>query len=89
VARIFDLCNCWRNRLALSCLNGATARTWQVGDQIIVCRSTYVDEMQAVRLRSEILTLDHNNHIIERMTYSVTLDGAERYFFEIRGGAAT
>jgi len=68
-------------------LNGAAARTCQVGDQIIVCSSTYVDETQVVRLIPTILTFDRNNHITERMTYSVTRDGAERYCFEIRGEA--
>lgn len=68
-------------------LNGAAARTCQVGDQIIVCSSAYVDEAQIVRLRPIILAFDRNNHITDRMTYSVTRDGAERYGFEIRGEA--
>lgn len=68
-------------------LNGAAARTCQAGDQIIVCSSTYVDETQIVRLRPRILTFDRNNHIADRMTYSVTQDGAQRYCFEILGEA--
>jgi len=68
-------------------LNGAAARTSQVGDQIIVCSSTYVDGSQIARLRPRILTFDRDNHISDRMTYSVTCDGAERYGFEILGEA--
>ncbi|MCK1394421.1 aspartate 1-decarboxylase [Bradyrhizobium sp. 1] len=66
-------------------LNGAAARTCQVGDQIIVCSATYVDEAQIVQLRPKILTFDRDNHVSDRMTYSVTRDGAERYCFEILG----
>ncbi len=64
-------------------LNGAAARTCQVGDQIIVCSSTYVDEAEIVRLKPRILTFDRDNHVSDRMTYSVTRDEAERYCFEI------
>jgi aspartate 1-decarboxylase len=63
-------------------LNGAAARTCQVGDQIIVCSSTYVEGAQIVQLKP-ILAFDRNNNITDRMTYSVTRDGAERYCFEI------
>lgn len=65
-------------------VNGAAARTCQVGDQIIVCSSTYVNEAQIAGLRPKILAFDRNNHIIDRLTYSVTRDSAERYCFEIR-----
>lgn len=66
-------------------LNGAAARTCQVGDAIIVCSSTYVDETKIVRLRPRILTFSRDNEIADRLTYSVTQDGAERYRFEILG----
>ncbi|MBR1130912.1 aspartate 1-decarboxylase [Bradyrhizobium iriomotense] len=68
-------------------LNGAAARTCQVGDQIIVCSSTYVDEAQIVGLSPKILIFDGNNDISERITYSVTRDGAERCCFAILGEA--
>lgn len=66
-------------------LNGAAARTCQVGDQIIVCSSTYVDETQIVRLTPKILTFDRNNQITDRLTYSASSDAAGRYSFEIVG----
>lgn len=64
-------------------LNGAAARTCQVGDQIIVCSSMYVDGTGIVELKPRILAFDRNNHVIDRMIYSVTRNGAERYCFEI------
>jgi aspartate 1-decarboxylase len=66
-------------------LNGAAARTCQVGDAIIVCSSTYVSEAQIVQLRPRILTFNRDNQVIDRLTYSVSQDGAERYYFEIVG----
>ncbi|MBR0713854.1 aspartate 1-decarboxylase [Bradyrhizobium liaoningense] len=68
-------------------LNGAAARTCQVGDQIIVCSSTYVNDAQIAGLRPKILAFDRNNHIVDRLTYSLTRDDAERYRFEILGEA--
>lgn len=66
-------------------LNGAAARTCQVGDSIIVCSSTYVDETRIVQLTPKILAFDRNNQIIDRLTYSVSSDAAGRYRFEIVG----
>ena len=68
-------------------LNGAAARTCQVGDQVIICSSTYIEEAAILQLKPRILTFDRDNHIADRMTYSVTQDVAERYNFEIRGEA--
>jgi aspartate 1-decarboxylase len=68
-------------------LNGAAARTCQVGDEIIVCSSMYVDEAKIVQLKPTILTFDRNNQISDRLTYLVTRDGTERYRFEIVGEA--
>lgn len=66
-------------------LNGAAARTCQIGGQIIVCSSTYTDGARIVRMKPRILAFDRDNHITDRMTYSVTRDGAERYCSEILG----
>jgi aspartate 1-decarboxylase len=64
-------------------LNGAAARTCQIGDEIIICSSTYVDETQILRLKPTILTFDRNNPISDRLTSPVTRDSEERYRFEI------
>jgi aspartate 1-decarboxylase len=66
-------------------LNGAAARTCQVGDQIIVCSSAYLDETRIVQLRPKILTFDRSNHIADRLTYVVTPEPTGRYRFEIVG----
>lgn len=66
-------------------LNGAAARTCQVGDQLIICSSSYLDEQRIVGLRPKILTFDRSNEIADRLTYSVTSDAAGRYGFEIIG----
>jgi aspartate 1-decarboxylase len=66
-------------------LNGAAARTCQVGDQLIICSSLYLDERRIVELRPKILTFDRSNQIADRLTYSVTSDAEGRYGFEIVG----
>lgn len=70
-------------------LNGAAARTCQVGDQIIICNSTYLDESRLTSLKPKVLTFDRENHITERLTYSVELDAEGRYTFDIRNQADT
>ena len=68
-------------------LNGAAARTYQPGDAIIVCSSTYVSETQIVQHRPRILTFDRNNDVVDRLTYFVTRDDAEGCLFEILGSS--
>jgi aspartate 1-decarboxylase len=64
-------------------LNGAAARTCQPGDPIIVCNSIYLDESEITSLKPRIVTFDENNHICERLSYSVGLDAHGRYSFAI------
>ncbi|CAN7356843.1 aspartate 1-decarboxylase [Rhizobium sp. LjRoot258] len=64
-------------------LNGAAARTCQAGDQIIVCNSVYLDESKLTSLKPKILTFDSDNNIVERLSYSVSIDADDRYRFEI------
>lgn len=64
-------------------LNGAAARTCQVGDQLIICSSSYMDEQRIVELKPKILTFDRSNQVADRLTYSVTSDAEGRYGFEI------
>ena len=64
-------------------LNGAAARTCQPGDQVIVCNSIYLDESEITSLKPRIVTFDENNHISERLSYSVGLDADRRYSFVI------
>ncbi|TRC98447.1 aspartate 1-decarboxylase [Mesorhizobium sp. WSM4303] len=64
-------------------LNGAAARTCQPGDQIIVCNSIYLNETEITSLKPRIVTFDQDNHISDRLTYSVDLDAHGQYTFSI------
>ncbi|OHV84115.1 aspartate 1-decarboxylase [Mesorhizobium sp. ORS 3428] len=55
-------------------LNGAAARTCQPGDPIIVCNSIYLNEAHIAAPKPRIVAFDQDNHIRERLTYSVDLD---------------
>ncbi|GLS33486.1 L-aspartate 1-decarboxylase [Mesorhizobium albiziae] len=64
-------------------LNGAAARTCQPGDQIIICNSVYLDETELTALKPRVLTFDKDNHITERLTYSVERNADGGYSFSI------
>ncbi|MBD9524476.1 aspartate 1-decarboxylase [Ensifer sp. ENS02] len=64
-------------------LNGAAARTCQPGDQIIICNSVYLDERQLTSLKPKVITFDEDNHIRDRLSYSVGIDAEGRYKFDI------
>ncbi|RUW44293.1 aspartate 1-decarboxylase [Mesorhizobium sp. M1A.F.Ca.ET.072.01.1.1] len=68
-------------------LNGAAARTCQPGDPIIVCNSIYLNEAHITALKPRIVTFDQDNHISERLSYSVDLDASGRYSFSIHNEA--
>lgn len=70
-------------------LNGAAARTCQPGDQIIICNSVYLDERQITSLKPKVLTFDENNHIRDRLSYSVSVGVDGKYTFEILDHAHT
>jgi aspartate 1-decarboxylase len=64
-------------------LNGAAARTCQPGDELIICSSIYIDGASIVDLSPAVLTFDADNHVTERLRYSVSQDDAGRYQFAI------
>ena len=64
-------------------LNGAAARTCQPGDQIIICNSVYVTADEITTLKPRVLTFDSQNRIVDRLSYSVSLDESGRYRFAI------
>ncbi|MDX8527989.1 aspartate 1-decarboxylase [Mesorhizobium sp. MSK_1335] len=68
-------------------LNGAAARTCQPGDPIIVCNAIYLNEAHITALKPRIVTFDQDNHIRERLSYSVDLDASGRYSFSIHDEA--
>ncbi|WP_041699194.1 aspartate 1-decarboxylase [Allorhizobium ampelinum] len=64
-------------------LNGAAARTCQVGDQVIICNSIYQNEENISCLTPIVLTFDENNYVKDRLMYSVSKDTLGRHTFEI------
>ncbi|WP_065377381.1 aspartate 1-decarboxylase [Ensifer adhaerens] len=70
-------------------LNGAAARTCQPGDQVIICNSVYLEESRLTSLKPKILTFDENNHVQDRLSYSVGVDASGKYTFEILDEAET
>lgn len=64
-------------------LNGAAARTCQLGDQVIICNSVYLDESQITSLKPKVLTFDENNLVRDRLSYSVGVNAEGGYTFEI------
>lgn len=64
-------------------------KTCQPGDQIIICNSVYLDESRLTSLKPKVLTFDENNHVQDRLCYSVGVDASSKYTFEILGEAET
>ncbi|MER9902835.1 aspartate 1-decarboxylase [Mesorhizobium sp. M0130] len=49
----------------------------------LVCNSIYLDEAQITSMKPRIVTFDQDNHVRERLSYSVDLDAHGRYRFSI------
>ena len=64
-------------------LNGAAARTCQVGDPLIVCSSEYVSDLEIPQMRPRIVAFDRDNRIVARLTYVVEREPGDRYKFSI------
>ncbi|MGB0749209.1 MAG: aspartate 1-decarboxylase [Magnetospiraceae bacterium] len=64
-------------------LNGAAARTCEVGDPLIICSSIYADTSELTTLRPKIITFNRDNSIADRLVYETTeQDG--KYAFQIK-----
>lgn len=62
-------------------LNGAAARTCQIGDEVIIGAFEYVASPQDICQREPIvLTFDAQNNIEERLRYVVAQDGEDMAF---------
>ncbi|MBY3327469.1 aspartate 1-decarboxylase [Rhizobium laguerreae] len=68
-------------------LNGAAARTCQVGDELIVCSSAYLDEEQIAGIKPRILTFNRDNSVRDRMFYDATAQEDGAMTFAIRQGS--
>ncbi|RWE11407.1 MAG: aspartate 1-decarboxylase [Mesorhizobium sp.] len=64
-------------------LNGAAARTCQLGDPLIICNSVYVEEAELTALKPRVLTFDRDNQVAEQLTYSVERNAAGGYSFSV------
>jgi aspartate 1-decarboxylase len=66
-------------------LNGAAARTCQVGDEIIIAACDYIPAGDLPNTHPRVLTFDRDNGIDEAFEYAVHIDGQGRHGFEIVG----
>ncbi len=74
----------WGERGSRCCvLNGAAARTCQVGDEVIICSSHYIEAERIPDFRPRILTFDRANKIVERLSYVVERDQNGGFKFDI------
>ena len=65
-------------------LNGAAARTCQVGDEIIVAASSFVQPHELYTLEPRVLTFRPDNSIDQRLRYQVFESRARQFDFRIR-----
>lgn len=66
-------------------LNGAAARTCQVGDEVIIAASSYVQPADLYDLRSHVLIFRPDNSIEERISYQVFESESRTFDFRIVG----
>lgn len=64
-------------------LNGAAARTCQVGDEVIICAVEYLDRKDLCSVRPRVLTFDEHNGIAEQLEYRAGQGDDGDYSFEI------
>jgi aspartate 1-decarboxylase len=71
-------------------LNGAAARTCQVGDEIIIAASSYVEPNDLYTLEPRVLTFRPDNSVGQRLSYQVFESKARTFDFRIleHGGEA-
>ncbi|MES0139492.1 aspartate 1-decarboxylase [Mesorhizobium sp. M0016] len=70
-------------------LNGAAARTCQVGDELIICSSVYVEKHQIADIKPRVLTFNPDNSIRERMFYDAEYREDGTMTFAVREGPSS
>jgi aspartate 1-decarboxylase len=60
-------------------LNGAAARTCQVGDEIIIAASSYVEPNDLYTLEPRVLTFRPDNSVGQRLSYQVFESEARKF----------
>ncbi|AJD43845.1 aspartate 1-decarboxylase [Rhizobium sp. SEMIA 4085] len=68
-------------------LNGAAARTCQVGDEMIICSSTYIEENQITEIKPRVLTFDRDNSVRDRLFYDARVRDDGTVTFDVREGS--
>ncbi|WP_425093332.1 aspartate 1-decarboxylase [Tropicimonas sp. S265A] len=64
-------------------LNGAAARTCQVGDQVIIASSDFLEAEAAFDIAPTVLTFTPDNEVDEILTYKASRDAQGRISFDI------
>lgn len=64
-------------------LNGAAARTCQIGDQIIICSADFIEPSALDGVRPKVLTFRPGNQVHELLTYAVDKLADGQFSFEI------
>lgn len=64
-------------------LNGAAARTCQVGDQLIICSNDFLDASAVTEIAPTVLTFTPENEVDEILTYKARRDEAGKLTFDI------
>ncbi len=64
-------------------LNGAAARTCQVGDELIICSAHYLEAERIPAFEPKILTFDTANGVLEELRYVVRRDDNGKHTFSI------
>jgi aspartate 1-decarboxylase len=70
------------------CLNGAAARTCQMGDQVIICSSTYIQANQIPDIRPQVLTFNEDNSIKDHLFYEVKNTPRGTLDFRVRSASS-
>lgn len=67
-------------------LNGAAARTCQVGDELIISAVEYLQRPEELAaLRPQILVFDQQNKVIEQLEYRVDIEADGSFGFAVDG----
>ncbi|RVI01524.1 aspartate 1-decarboxylase [Sinorhizobium meliloti] len=68
-------------------LNGAAARTCQVGDEVIICSSAYIEQNQIAEIKPRVLTFNPDNSVRERLFYDAGVADDGTTTFAVRQGS--
>ena len=69
-------------------LNGAAARTCQIGDEVIIAASEFIERSALGDYDPRVLTFNADNSVRERLRYHVRQGAGGRYEFSILEGRA-